>query len=130
MRFLFWSISLLAIILWAAARMLHPGNMDFPHHFFLLKYAGDIICLNFAILMFVSPFLIDKGLISANYHDENEVGRARTILVIYSIMLPGMVLLSVASILAKIVPLVLIIILFGYVYLKNMYVFFIKKSGS
>ena len=104
--------------------------MDFPHHFFLLKYAFDIALLNFAILMFISPFLIKKGLISSNYHDENEVGKAKTILVIYTIMFPGVFLLCLAGILAKIFPAILIMILFGYVYLKNGYIFFVKKQES
>jgi len=127
MKFLCWSISLLALIAWGTARILHPGNMDFPHHFFLLKYAIDIAFLNFAILMFIYPFLMKKGLVSVNFHDENEVGKARSILVIYSIILPGMALVCVAGFLAKIVPFVLIMILFGYVYLKNSYIIFVKN---
>jgi len=128
MRLLFWSISLLILVGWGTARSLHPGNMDFPHHFFLLKYAGDIAFFNFAILMFISPFLIKKGVVSSNYHDENEIGKAKTILVIYTIMLPGMILFCFAGILAKIVPFALILVLFGYVYLKNCYIFFVKKK--
>jgi len=127
MKFICWIISLLALISWGAARTLHPGNMDFPHHFFLLKYAFDIAFLNFAILMFVYPFLLSSGVITSNYHDENEFGKAKTILVIYTIMLPGMTLISVAGLLAKMTPAVLIMILFGYMYLKNSYIFFLKK---
>ena len=114
---------------WGAARVLHPGNMDFPHQFFLLRYAFDIAFFNFALLMFISPYLIRKGLVSSNFHDENERGKARTVLVIYTIMSPGIILLCVAGMLAKIIPASLIMILFGYVYLKNSYIFFVKKKG-
>ncbi len=130
MKLICWTIALLALISWGTSRILHPGNMDFPHHFFLLKYAGDIAFLNFAILMFSYPFLMAKGFISVNYHDENEVGKAKTILVIYTIMLPGVVLICVAGIFSKIIPFAIILALFGYVYLKNSYIFFVKKSGS
>jgi len=129
MRFLFWSMSLLILIGWGSARILHPGNMDFPHHFFLLKYAGDIAFFNFAILMFISPFLIQKRVISSNYHGENKIGQAKTILVIYTILFPGIILLCIAGILAGIVPFAVILILFLYMYLKNAYIFF-KEYGT
>ncbi len=130
MKFICWTISLLALVLWGIGRFLHPGNMNFPHHFFLLKHAFDIAFFNFAILMFFYPFLMSRGVITSNYHDENEFGKAKTILVIYTIMLPGIVLICVAGILANILPATLIMILFGYVYLKNAYIFFTRKQRS
>lgn len=130
MRVLCWLVSMFSLVLWGLARTLHPGNMNFPHNYFLLKYAGDIALLNFAILMFIYPSLINKGYISTNYHGDNISGKSKSIFVTYSIMLPGMILLCTAGILAKFAPFFIIAILFCYFYLKNCYFYIFKGKSS
>ena len=77
MRFLCWSISAIIIIGWATGKILHPGSGDFPHNFFLFKYSLDLLFINGAVVMFIWPFLISKGIVGANYHDEMSLGKQK-----------------------------------------------------
>ena len=130
MRLLFWSISLLTFVGWATGRILYPGNIDFPLHSFFLKYALDIFFLNFAVLMFIFPFLIENGVIGRNYHEEDEVGKAKYFLVSYTIILPGLTLVFLAALISGTInlPYCSIMILFWYSYIKNSYVYFVKRG--
>jgi hypothetical protein len=129
MRGICWLISLAFLLLWGFARVMHPDNMDFPHDFFLLKYAADIAILNLVILMFAYPYLLSNGLIVSNYNESNEVEKAKSILVIYSIFLPGITLVCISGILAEITPFYFIAAVYCAFYLKNAYIYFSKRTG-
>lgn len=130
MRIFCWSITILILFGWAIGRILHPGNANFPHPFFLVKYSLDIFFVNLALVMFVWPFLINKGVIGANYHDEDELGRAKIFLVLNGMYSPSIILLFVSSFITReaFIPVSLIVLLYCYGYSKNCYVYFIKKG--
>jgi hypothetical protein len=130
MRLFFWLISALVIIGWAVSRFLHPNGMNFPYDFFLFKYAGDIFFLNSAVLFFIIPVLMEKGIIGKDYHVESDFGKAKFFMVVYTIVLPGLVIVFSAAFFSGIrnLPFISIVILFCYSYLKNCYVYFSKRT--
>jgi len=79
--------------------------------------------------MFITPILIEKRIIGANYHEEDKFGKAKMFLVFYTIASPGLFLVFIASWLTGVgkIPFSLIMLLFCYGYLKNIYVFLFKK---
>lgn len=129
MRILCWSISTIIIIGWVICRILHPGNANFPHHFFLFKYSLDLLFINIAIVVFLWPFLISKGIIGANYHDENKFGKAKIFLILYGLFFPGLILVFISSLVTKeaYIPSSMLLILYCYAYLKNGYIY-LKKN--
>ncbi len=129
MRILCWSISLIILIGWSTARILHPENANFPHYYFLFKYAIDILFLNVSLAMFIWPFLIERGIIGADYRDENDFGKAKIFLVIYALIFPGIFLVFISAWLTREahIPSSIILLMFLYGYLKNSYVYFRKR---
>ncbi len=127
MKSICWLIALLTLILWGIARLLHPENMDFPHHFFLLKYAGDIMFVNFSVLMLLAPFLIQHGYITVDYYNDSDRNKVKSILVIYSIFLPGISLICISGILADMTPFYVIAASYSIYYFKNAYLYFSQK---
>ena len=129
MRILCWSISLVTFIGWALARGRHPGNANFPHDFFLFKYAIDILFINFSFVMLLWPFLIEKGIIGADYRTESEFGKAKIFVVLYAILFPGLFLVFISSWATGVayIPSTMIMLLFIYGYAKNSYLYFFKR---
>ena len=129
MRILCWSISLITLIGWAIIRVLHPGNANFPHDFFLFKYAIDILLINISFVMFIWPFLIKRGVIGADYRTENSFGKAKISIVLYAILFPGLFLVFVSSWVTgeAYIPSTMIMLLFIYGYSKNSYLYFLKR---
>ncbi|MFZ2631127.1 MAG: hypothetical protein WA081_14700 [Desulfosalsimonadaceae bacterium] len=123
-------LSLLTLVGWSIARSLHPGNTYFPHHFFLIKYALDIFFINGAVSFLVMPFFINKGIIGADPREEDEFGKAKSFLIFYTILLPGLLLVFLATWLTRVghIPFSLIMPLFCYGYLKNSYIFLKKRK--
>lgn len=131
MRILCWAISAIILIGWAIGRILHPGNANFPHHFFLLKHSLDLLFINGALVMFVWPFLISKGILGANYNNESELGKAKIFLVLYGLFFPGLILVFISSLITKeaYIPSSLIFILYCYGCLKNGYIFLKERMA-
>lgn len=130
MRILCWSISAIILFGWVIGKIYHPSNTNFPHHFFLFKYSLDILFINGAIVMFIWPFLISMGILGANYHEEDKLGKAKIFLVIYSLFFPGLMLVLIASLITKTanIPCIMIFILYCYGCLKNGYIYLIEKQ--
>ncbi len=129
MRILCWAISAIMLIGWAIAKILHPGKTIFPHHFFLFKYSLDILFINVPMTLFIWPFLISKGIIGANYHDENEFGKAKIYLVINSLIFPGLILVFISSLITKeaYIPFSMLFIYYCYGLVKNGYIYLKKR---
>jgi hypothetical protein len=123
-------MSAIFLIAWILGRILHPGNANFPHHFFLIKYSWDIVVINIVLVLFIWPFLISKGIIGENYLNENEFGKAKISLVIIGLVLPGLLLLFISSLITKVayIPSGFMFIYFGYGCLKNGHIYFIKRK--
>ncbi len=117
---------------WGIGRLLHPGNSAFPHHVFLLKHALDILFINISVAFFIWPFLISNGVVGANYHEENEIGKAKITLALGALVLPGLLLVFISAWITKeaVIPVTLIIILYGYAILKNSYIYFSKGQDG
>jgi len=132
MRILCWSMSALILTGWAIGRSLHPGNVNFPHPFFLFKYSLEILFISIAIVLFIWPILISKGVIGANYHTENEVGKAKIYLVLYGMIFPGLLLVFFSCLITNVdlIPISMLLVLFCYGYLKNVYIFIRKRPSK
>ena len=132
MRFFYWSISALILLLWAIGRILHPGNANFPHDFFLFKYSLNFLFVNVALVIFIWPFLISKGVLGANYHDEDEFGKAKVFLVLNGMYSPSLILVFISSFITNeaFVPIGLITLFFCYNYLENCYILFVKRKNN
>ncbi len=129
LRLASWSISLLIVIVWIMAAIKNPDSGRFPHHFFLIKYALDILFVNGAILFFVMPILMENAIINSNLHEEDEFAKAKSFLVVSTIISPGFLLVFIATWLTKEghIPFSLIFLYFFCGYLKNSYVYYINK---
>ena len=130
MRILCWSISVMIFIGWGIGRLLHPGNSAFPYH--VLKHALDIFFINISVAFFIWPFLISNGFVGENYHEENEIGKAKITLALSALVLPGLLLVFISAWITKIavVPVTLITLLYAYAIMKNSYIYFGKGQGQ
>jgi hypothetical protein len=124
MRILCWSIGFFLLTCEIVARIFHPGKSDLPHNFFFIKYTVDIFIYNVVILMFILPFLFQKGIISSSYYDEDKSGQAKFKFVVFSIMLPGLLSVISAIIAVNFVNIVTAVplLLFLYLYIESIFI--------
>lgn len=128
MRLLCWVVGSFILVGWVTARIIHPGKADLPHNFFLIKYAIDIFMINVAILMIFIPYLMEKGIITSDYHNDDKHEQAKFKFFILTITLPGILLLFFSLFIVDYFNnlIIILFIIFVYVYLES--IFFLKKN--
>lgn len=101
--------------------IIHPGNSNFAHPNFLIRHALNIAYYNGCFFTLIIPILSDYGIIGADYQKEDNRGRAKTNLILLSILLPGTILFSAAVILTGEIGQGILIFIIPYIY------FFVKS---
>lgn len=130
-RNLFWVLSFLCVVPWGIGRVLHPEACIFHHDFFLIKYALDMFAVNLSIVLFIWPFFIDKGIVEPDYNHAGPYEQTKMYLIAYGLLFPSILLFFISSIITNeaLTTATLLIIFWGYVYLKKM-IFFHKNQSK
>jgi len=130
-RNLFWILSFLCVAPWGIGRILHPEACIFHHDFFLIKYALDLLIVNLAIVLFIWPFFIDKGIAEPDYNNAGPYEQTKMYLIAYGLLSPSIFLLFIAAVITReaLPPVSLLIFFYNYVYIKKI-VFFCRHKNK
>ena len=126
-----WSMGSAFLICWVYIGITRPTSALFYHDRLFIKYAFFIIAFNIVILLFIYPILVDKKIISADYHKENKLGKAKNNFIVISILLPGLICFWSGVFFASNVNTPLKWLMFlacFFVYLKSIYYLFLRKK--
>lgn len=123
MRVLCWTIGFFLLVGWVIGSILHPWKADIPHDNFFIKYALDIFIYNVVVLMLILPFLMEKGIISSDYHNDNQIGKAKFKFVVLTIVLPGTLSVLIAFTIVNLMRYIILLMacIFLYVYIESIF---------
>lgn len=124
MRNFFWSLSFICATFWTLIRIRRPDAI-FHHTFFFVRYAPDMFFVNLTLVLFVWPFLINKGVIKSDYNNEGIFEQTKMYLVVYGLLAPSIFLFFIAAVTTQeaLPPASLLLFFYSYVYVKKLLFF-------